>query len=71
MIFRIFEFFLGFLAIGLIVFLHEVGHYFAARFFKVDVDVLSYGMGPRVYSIYGRNTEFRISAFPFGGYCRM
>ena len=71
MLSRLLEFVLGFLAIGIIVFLHEVGHYLAARFFKVDVDVLSYGMGPRLFSYYGRNTEFRISALPFGGYCRM
>ena len=71
MVLRILEFILGFLAIGLIVFLHELGHYAAARFFHVDVEVLSYGMGPRVFSIYGKNTEFRLSLFPFGGYCRM
>lgn len=71
MILRILEFILGFLAIGLIVFLHELGHYAAARFFHVDVEVLSYGMGPKIFSIYGKNTEFRLSLFPFGGYCRM
>lgn len=71
MIFRVFEFLFGFLAIGFIVFLHELGHYFFARLFNVEVEVLSYGMGPRLFSIYGRNTEFRISLFPFGGYCRM
>ena len=71
MFFKLLQFILGFLAIGLIVFLHELGHYYAARFFKVEVEVLSYGMGPRIFSIYGKNTEFRLSLFPFGGYCRM
>ncbi len=62
---------IGLLGIGLIIFLHELGHFAAARLMKVDVDVLSYGMGPRLFSIYGRNTEYRLSLIPFGGYCRM
>ena len=62
---------IGLMGIGLIIFLHELGHFAAARLMKVDVDVLSYGMGPRLFSIYGRNTEYRLSLIPFGGYCRM
>ncbi len=62
---------IGLLGIGFIIFLHELGHFAAARFLKVDVEVLSYGMGPKIFSIYGRKTEYRISAIPFGGYCRM
>lgn len=61
----------GILLIGLVVFLHELGHFIAARSLGVDVEVLSFGMGPRVFSWYGRKTEYRISALPFGGYCRM
>ena len=71
MISSILRFILGFIAIGLVVFIHELGHFFAARFFKVDVECLSYGMGPKLVSFYGKSTEFRISLFPFGGYCRM
>ncbi len=62
---------IGLIGIGFIIFLHELGHFIAARFLKVDVEVLSYGMGPRVFSFYGRKTEYRLSAIPFGGYCRM
>ncbi len=61
----------GLLAIGFVLFLHELGHFAAARLMKVDVEVLSYGMGPKLVSFRGRKTEYRISAFPFGGYCRM
>ncbi len=61
----------GLILIGLIVFLHELSHYVAARLFKVDVDVLSFGIGPKVLSKRKKDTEFRISLFPFGGYCRM
>ena len=63
--------FLGLLAIGFVVFLHELGHFAAARMLGVEVEVLSYGMGPKVFSIYGRKTEYRLSLFLFGGYCRM
>lgn len=62
---------IGLFGIGLIIFIHELGHFAAARMMKVEVEVLSYGMGPRLFSFYGRNTEYRISMIPFGGYCRM
>ena len=62
---------IGLIGIGIVLFLHELGHFIAARLMKVDVEVLSYGMGPRLFSFYGRTTEYRISLIPFGGYCRM
>ena len=62
---------IGLLGIGFAIFIHELGHFIAARFFHVDVEVLSYGFGPRLLSYHGRKTEYRISAIPFGGYCRM
>lgn len=61
----------GLLGIGIVLFLHELGHFITARFMKVDVDVLSFGIGPKLFSIHGLNTEFRFSMIPFGGYCRM
>ena len=64
-------FIFGFIAIGLVVFIHELGHFFTARALKVEVETLSFGMGPKVLSIYGKNTEYRLSLLPFGGYCRM
>lgn len=57
--------------IGIIIFFHELGHFIAARFFKVDVEVLSFGYGPKLFSIKGKNTEFRFSCIPFGGYCKL
>lgn len=62
---------IGLIGIGIIIFIHELGHFAAARLMKVDVEVLSFGFGPSLLSIHGRNTEYRISAVPFGGYCRM
>lgn len=71
MLLHLIRFVVGFLLIGLVVFIHELGHFAAARLLHVDVEVLSYGMGPGLFSFQGKNTEFRISALPFGGYCRM
>lgn len=62
---------IGLLGIGFAIFIHELGHFIAARFFHVDVEVLSYGFGPRLLSIFSRGTEYRLSAIPLGGYCRM
>lgn len=61
----------GLLGISIILLIHEFGHYIASRILKVDVDIFSFGIGPKLISIQGRNTEFRISMIPFGGYCRM
>ncbi|MBQ0070630.1 MAG: RIP metalloprotease RseP [Spirochaetales bacterium] len=61
----------GFIAIGLIIYIHELGHFFMARLMHVDADTLCYGFGPTIWSYQGRRTEFRISLIPFGGYCRM
>lgn len=62
---------LGLLGIGLVIFIHELGHYLMARLLKIDVEVLSYGYGTKLVSIKGKKTEFRLSLIPFGGYCRM
>ena len=62
---------LGLIAIGIILFIHELGHFAIARLFHVDVEVLSFGLGPKLIGYQGKTTEYRISAIPFGGYCRM
>ena len=62
---------IGLLGIGFVIFLHELGHFIASRTMGIDVEVLSYGFGPRLFSIYGPSTEYRLSLIPFGGYCRM
>ena len=61
----------GFIATGLVIFIHELGHYAAAKALGAEVEVLGFGIGPVVWRHYGRNTEFRISLIPFGGYCRI
>jgi regulator of sigma E protease len=58
-------------ALGLIVVIHEFGHFIVARYFGVRVDVFSFGFGPRLLGIKRGPTDYRISALPFGGYVRM
>jgi regulator of sigma E protease len=59
------------LVLGLMIFVHEVGHFLAAKFFRVRVLVFSLGFGPRVLHWKRGDTDYRISALPFGGYVRM
>ena len=60
-----------FLVLGLMVLLHEWGHFVVARLFKVRVDVFSIGFGPRLFGFKRGATDYRISAIPLGGYVRM
>lgn len=54
--------------IGLLIFLHELGHFAAARAAGVQVLVFSIGFGPRLCGWYVGGTDFRLSLVPFGGY---
>lgn len=58
-------------ALGLMVTIHELGHFLAARWFKVRVDVFSFGFGPRIFGYKRGDTDYRFSILPFGGYVRM
>ena len=59
------------LVLGVVILVHEWGHYIAARFFGVRVDVFSIGFGPRLFGIKRGDTDWRVSALPLGGYVRM
>jgi len=52
---------IGILGVGIIVLLHEVGHFIAARIFNIDVEIFSIGFGPKMISKQKGKTEFRIS----------
>ncbi|MGB0577241.1 MAG: RIP metalloprotease RseP [Alphaproteobacteria bacterium] len=55
-----------------LVFVHELGHYLAARRCGVRVEVFSIGFGPEIYGFTGKTgTRWKFSAIPFGGYVRM
>src|SRR5580704_7569091 len=57
--------------IGMMILLHELGHYWAARFFDVKVETFSFGFGPRLFGFRRGDTDFRFSAILFGGYVKM
>jgi regulator of sigma E protease len=59
------------LVLGLMILIHEWGHFIAARIFGVRVDVFSIGFGPRLFGWKSGNTDYRISIIPLGGYVRM
>ncbi|MFN7588516.1 MAG: site-2 protease family protein [Planctomycetota bacterium] len=54
--------------IGLLIFVHELGHFLAARLAGVRVEVFSLGFGSRLCGFVWRGTDFRLSLVPFGGY---
>jgi regulator of sigma E protease len=62
---------LGLIGLGLVVVVHELGHFAAARAMGVEVEAFSVGWGPRVAGFKRGGTEWRFSAFPIGGYCKM
>ena len=59
------------LVLGLMIMIHEWGHFIVARLFGVRVDVFSIGFGPRLFGWKRGATDYRVSALPFGGYVRM
>lgn len=60
------------LVIGFLTFIHEFGHFFFARLFKVPVLEFAIGMGPKIYSWTGKQgTKYSLRAFPIGGFVQM
>lgn len=57
--------------LGILVFVHELGHFLLAKLMGVGVDTFSLGFGPRVLGIRYGKTDYRISAVPLGGYVKM
>ena len=57
--------------LGLMIFVHELGHFLAAKAFGVRVLVFSLGFGKRLLHWTRGDTDYRISALPFGGYVKM
>jgi len=62
---------LGLPGLGLVILVHELGHFLAARAVGIEVETFSLGWGPRVAGFKRGGTDYRISAFPIGGYCLM
>ena len=60
------------LILGLLTFIHEFGHFFFARLFKVPILEFAVGMGPKLFSWKGKTgTRYALRAFPIGGFVQM
>src|SRR5882762_3365860 len=53
------------------VVLHEFGHFFVAKLFKIRVETFSVGFGPRLFGRKWGQTDYRVSAIPLGGYVKL
>jgi regulator of sigma E protease len=62
---------IGILMLGLVIIVHEFGHFVAARLFGVTVETFSVGWGPVLFRKKRGDTEYRLSLLPLGGYCGM
>lgn len=63
--------FIGIFVLGILVFIHELGHYLAAKFCKIPVLMFAIGFGPKIFSKKIGETEYQIRAIPFGGFVAM
>jgi len=59
------------LIFGVIILVHELGHYFAARKVGILVEEFAIGMGPKIFSVTKGDTVYSLRLFPLGGFCKM
>ncbi|MBM3988883.1 MAG: RIP metalloprotease RseP [Planctomycetes bacterium] len=59
------------IGIGLVIFVHELGHFVAARLCKVRVETFSLGFGPKLCGVRRGDTLYQVALMPLGGYVRM
>lgn len=59
------------LAVGVLIILHEAGHYLVARFAGMNVRRFSIGFGPVLFSTHWKGTDFQIGAIPLGGFVQI
>jgi regulator of sigma E protease len=57
--------------LGVMIFVHEFGHFATAKFFKIRVEVFAFGFGPRLFGFRRGHTDYRVCALPLGGYVKM
>jgi regulator of sigma E protease len=57
--------------LGLLIAAHEAGHLVLARMMGMRVETFSLGFGPRIWGFRRGETDYRLSALPLGGYCRI
>ncbi len=66
-----FQIVIGLIGLGIIIFIHESGHFLAAKMNGIEVEVFSLGFGRKLLGFKRGNTLYQISLIPFGGYCKL
>ena len=61
----------GLVGLGIVVFIHELGHFVVAKLVGIEVEAFSVGWGRKIASFKKGKTEYRLSLLPIGGYCKM
>ena len=59
------------IVLGILIFVHEFGHFIVAKLFNVKIEKFSLGFGPKLFGKQIGETEYLLSAFPLGGYVKM
>ena len=59
------------LILGVIVFVHELGHFMMAKLYNVKVEEFALGFPPRIFSFKKGETEYSLNSVPLGGYCKI
>ncbi len=62
---------LAIISLGVLIFVHELGHFLAAKLFGIYVERFSLGFGPKVVGITIGETEYQLAAVPLGGYVKL
>ncbi|MDD5565324.1 MAG: RIP metalloprotease RseP [Candidatus Omnitrophica bacterium] len=66
-----FSFFVFLVIVGIVIIVHEFGHFIIAKLWKVRVDEFSIGFGPKIVKRKKHETEYSLSAIPLGGYVKL
>ena len=62
---------LAIIPLGFLIFIHELGHFLAAKRSGIKVNSFSLGFGPKLIGFQRGETEYKLSLLPFGGYVQM
>lgn len=65
------KYILAVLALGVMIIVHELGHFIMAKLNNVKVEEFSIGMGPKIFTYKGKETNYSLSLLPIGGYVSM
>lgn len=71
MILNIIYIILAIVGLGFLIFIHELGHYFAAKKAKMKIETFSIGFGKPIYSFYRSGVKWQIGILPFGGFVKI